>query len=258
MKEYLTMMLYSPQLEIEKHIFISLPQNYFTTTKRYPVLYMHDGQNLFDDNTAFMNRSWRILKMIEQNELPQIIIVGIESDKEYRSNELIPYPFSFSHDKSVYGGDADKYLDFIVHTVKPIIDSKFRTKPTNECTAIAGSSFGGVCSIYALLKYGHVFTRAASISGAFQFSFFTPLVQLLSNINMDYVKAVYLDTGTKESNNDEENNFYIKRNDELANLFQHKVKSNRFLYKTIPNGKHHESDWEKRFPNIVKFLFQED
>ena len=168
MNEYTTIILYSPQLEMDKHIYVYLPKSYHQSNKQYPVLYMHDGQNLFDDKLAFQNRGWRIMELYnEYANMPEVIIVGIESDGRSRTDQLIPYPFQFPKNIRFFGGKADLYLDFITETVKPLIDERYRTFQNRKNTAIMGSRFGGVNTIYAALKYKTFFGRFACVSGAF-------------------------------------------------------------------------------------------
>lgn len=107
---------------------------------------MHDGQNLFDDKTAFAGE-WRVDETLDSLKA-EVIIVGIESSNEKRMDELTPY-----QNEKYGGGKADAYLDFIVTTLKPYIDTNYRTKTGKMNTAIAGSSLGGLVSYYAILKY---------------------------------------------------------------------------------------------------------
>lgn len=256
MNEYRTVVFESTELNMTKRVYVYLPKEYQQSDVRYPTLYMHDGQNLFDDRTAFMNRGWRIMDLYQTYpDLPKLIIIGIESDGKTRSNHLIPYPFTYKK-RTNMGGQADLYLDFVVNTVKPYIDQTFRTKPEAEYTGIMGSSFGGVNAIYAALAYPEVFSRIGCLSGAFQFDFFAPLLDRLANSDLSNIKRLYMDTGTKESDDVKQNKRYMERNDRLAQALQPRLDDSVFSYQIIKDGRHHESDWEKRFPAIVQFLFE--
>ncbi|QMS85680.1 alpha/beta hydrolase [Candidatus Xianfuyuplasma coldseepsis] len=257
MKEYRTIRMYSEQLSMEKRLYVYLPRSYESSEKFYPVLYMHDGQNLFDDRIAYQRRGWRIMELYEEYpDIPEVIIVGIESDIT-RNNQLIPYPFQLPNSKKVLGGQADLYLDFIVQTVKPYIDQRFRTYKNRKNTAIMGSSFGGVNSLYASCKYTDTFARIASLSGAFHFDFFEPLKQDVLDADFSSMKKIYMDCGTNETDNVAENKRYIERNQELVTMIQKKTDTSQFQFQMIEGGIHHETDWEKRFPDIMRFLFND-
>ena len=191
MKEYRVLNMYSPELKKEKRIYVYLPKSYTTTDKFYPVLYMHDGQNLFDDKTAFMNRSGRIIDAYKTHpELPELIIVGIESDED-RANELVPFEFT-GHDGKLQGGNADNYLTFIAKTVKPYIDRHFRSFKSPKNTGIMGSSFGGVNATYAALAFGEYFTRFGCVSNAYFYGgFFQQLKDLAKQASFERVKKFY-------------------------------------------------------------------
>ena len=128
MKEYRVLKMYSERLQREVRVYVMLPKSYYKSDRFYPVLYMHDGQNLFDEATAYGNVSWGILESYDEYpDLPEVIIVGIENGGEERSNELVPFEFNFAdlgypEYGEDFGGKTDLYLDFIVKKVKPHID----------------------------------------------------------------------------------------------------------------------------------------
>jgi predicted alpha/beta superfamily hydrolase len=257
MKEYTTIIMPSPELGMDKRIYIMVPKKYNESTKHYPVLYMHDGQNLFDDRLAFQHTSWHILDLYETDDtLPDIIIVGIESDGMTRNNHLIPFPFAFKPGAKVVGGEANHYLEFITRTVKPYIDQTYRTKRDARHTAIIGSSFGGVNSVYAMAIKNDVFSRFASISGAFHYDFKDPLFNLVRETDLSQVERFYMDNGTNETTDPNHNEKYMKSNAELADILRDKFDDKRFVYTIIEDGRHHETDWEARFPDILRYLFE--
>jgi len=159
-KQVSTFTVEAPQLKTTRKIWLYLPKNYSTSTKKYPVLYMHDAQNLFDAKTSFAGE-WNIDEKLDSLNA-QVIVVGIENGGEHRLPELTPYK-----NAKYGGGQATKYLDFIVNTLKPEIDKKYRTKSNAKNTMIMGSSLGGLTSFYALLKYPTVFGKAGVFSPAF-------------------------------------------------------------------------------------------
>ena len=150
-----------PQLGRQRRIWIYLPADYATSNKKYPVIYMHDGQNLFDDYTSGYGE-WGIDEILDK--LPakeESIVVGIDHGGEYRITEYDPYD-------SKYGkGRGDDYVDFLVNNLKPYIDKNYRTKKDVKHTTIAGSSMGGLISMYAILKYPNIFGNAGVFSPAF-------------------------------------------------------------------------------------------
>lgn len=257
MKEYRVVRMFSQELNKEKRVYIYLPKSYHTTDKYYPVLYMHDGQNLFDDKTAYMNRSWRLMdSYIEHPELPEVIIVGVESDED-RSDELVPY--EFTHPNGVKaGGNADLYLQFITVTLKPYIDRMYRTFKSPKNTGIMGSSFGGVNSTYAALAYGDYFTRFGCISNAYHYGgFFKQLKTLAEQASLHTVKKFYMDVGTKETDNSAINELYVDKNKEMYEILKTKMDDSQIRFTVIEDAIHHETEWENRFPDIIKFMFND-
>ncbi len=254
MKEYSTFKLYSKELKRELRMYVSLPKSYYTTDKYYPVLYMCDGQNLFDDFQAKYGKSWGILEAYETNpDLPELIIVGIESNDD-RSDELVPFKFKFEEDGKVWGGKTDNFLDFIVENLKPVINKRYRTFKSPKNTGIMGSSFGGVCSTYAALKYSEHFTRFGCVSNAY-FPIQNEMVELSKKSDLSKIKKIYLDVGTKESDNVEHVKLYLDSNQEIYDILRPRLDSENIKFEIIEGAIHNESAWEKRFPDIIKFLF---
>ncbi len=254
MKEYSVIRFYSKKLKRELRVYLSLPKSYYKTDKFYPVLYMLDGQNLFDDNQAKYGKSWGILEAYDNNpELPEIIIVGIESN-DNRNNDLLPFKFEDPGEGKVWGGEADIYMDFIVNTLKPCINKKYRTFKSPKNTGIMGSSFGGVFSTYAALKYSDHFTRFGCVSNAY-FPIQKEFVELTKNSDVSKIKKIYMDVGTKESENEKHNKYYLDSNQEIYELLRRKIDPGNIKYEIIKGAIHNESAWEERFPEIIKFLF---
>ena len=141
-----------PQLNRTRRIWIYLPPDYnYNTDKRYSVLYMQDGQNLFDDATSYAGE-WGVDEFMDSLKYGQCIVVGIDNGGDKRMTEYNPY------DNKKFGkGEGKKYIDFLVKTLKPFIDKNYRTLPGIQNTGIAGSSMGGLISLYAILQYPKVF-----------------------------------------------------------------------------------------------------
>jgi predicted alpha/beta superfamily hydrolase len=159
-KQVSTFTMDLPQLKTTRKIWLYLPKDYEISTKKYPVIYMHDAQNLFDAKTSFTGE-WNVDEKLDSLKA-QVIVVGIENGREKRIDELTPYK-----NEKYGGGETDKYLEFIVNTLKPEIDKKYRTKPNVKNTTIMGSSLGGLTSYYAVIKYPEVFGKAGVFSPAF-------------------------------------------------------------------------------------------
>ena len=138
-KQVSTFTIEAPQLKTSRKIWLYLPKNYESSTKKYPVIYMHDAQNLFDAKTSFAGE-WNVDEKLDSLSA-QVIVVGIENGGDKRLEELTPYK-----NEKYGGGNAEKYLEFIVNTLKPEIDKKYRTKTDTKNTTIMGSSLGGLVS----------------------------------------------------------------------------------------------------------------
>lgn len=179
--------LFSTQLHVNRTIRVYLPPSYQKGQRTYPVIYMQDGQNLFDESTAF-GRPWFTDKMVDKLPiLKQSIIIGIDNGEQSRINEYAPFK------KNKGGGQGDAYLDFVVETIKPFIDSNFRTKTSAEHTWIVGASMGGLISYYAGLKFPQVFGKVGVLSPAF---WFNPEVLQL-NLKTDLSQSEFYIVGSK-------------------------------------------------------------
>lgn len=151
---------FMPQLNRYRRIWIYLPEKYKTSKKRYPVLYMHDGQNLFDNATSYSGE-WEVDETLDS--MPNAcIVVGIDNGSLLRMNEYNP------NDTDLYGkGEGNSYLEFLVKTLKPFIDKSFRTLRSRKYTITAGSSMGGLISFYAGILYPRVFGGIGIFSPSF-------------------------------------------------------------------------------------------
>lgn len=255
MNEYRVVFMKSNKLNRMVRLYIMLPKSYDKTIKKYPVLYMHDGQNLFDDKTSGYGDSWGILESYQNDPLlPELIIVGIESIGETRMDELSPYPFTYDDQETLYGGKADLYYQFLLETVKPYIDETYRTFKNPKNTAVMGSSLGGLSSLYAAVKYQDFFTRIGCVSNAF-YVVQEEVEKLVSNANLSSIKKLYLDVGTKETSNSINNEAYVKSNQKVFQILQKKVPVSKLRFEVIDGAIHNEKEWKTRFPEIIKFLF---
>lgn len=158
---------YMPQLDRKRRIWVYVPPDYATSQKTYPVIYMHDGQNVFDAKTSFAGELGvdETLDSLHATGDWGAIVVAVDNAGFLRSDEY--HPFKNVRNPQWGGGHGDAYLDFIVQTLKPHIDTRFRTRTDRLNTGIAGASSGGLIAFYAALKYPAVFGRVLAFSPAF-------------------------------------------------------------------------------------------
>lgn len=155
---------YMPQFDRCRRIWVYLPPDYNENEDRYPVMYMHDGQNVFDATTSFIGE-WEVdetLNRLHDAGDPGIIVVGIDNGGAFRTEEYIPWD-----NPNLGDTRGELYAEFIVNTLKPVIDATYRTLPDRENTAVMGSSFGGVISSYCGLEYQDIFSKVGAFSQSF-------------------------------------------------------------------------------------------
>ena len=233
----------APQLKTTKKIWVYLPKNYNTSTKKYPVIYMHDAQNLFDAATSYVGE-WNVDETLDSINA-QVIVIGIEHGGDKRIEELTPYK-----NAKYGGGKADDYLDFIVTTLKPKVDATYRTKTNPKNTAIMGSSLGGLVSFYAALKYPKVFGKVGCFSPSFWFNR-AALNDLMSQTKSFDTKIYFL-CGDNEGDAD-----VIP---DMKNV-EHWVNTKRCECKKlskeviIKGGQHNEKMWRENFKKAYLWLF---
>ena len=154
---------------LDRNTFVYLPDDWQSSGRRYPVVYMFDGHNLFFDSTATYGTCWGLKEYMDAH--PQAIIVAPECNHEgnARLEEYSPYDFVWQEYDIKGRGKA--YLDWMVQELKPLIDAKYPTLPDRENTAIGGSSMGGLMSLYGVTAHNETFSRAACLSPSVRFSF---------------------------------------------------------------------------------------
>jgi predicted alpha/beta superfamily hydrolase len=241
----------------ERQIRVCLPVGYEKGEDRYPVLYMHDGQNLFRDEDASYGVSWGLADYIQESKKP-LIIVGIDCNHEgfERLNEYGPWenttvgPELLQID-GVFGGSGEAYLEFLLYTLKPLIDEKYRTKPDE--TLMAGSSMGGLISTYAACRYPHIFKRIASLSTAFWFNQ-QEIESFIEESDLSAVERYYMDIGTDEDTSKVDAGHYIRSSETVYEKLKNKGVDARF--EVVEGGKHHETAWRKRMPEIINYLMK--
>jgi len=255
--------VYSPQLNNHRDVVVYLPPTYSRADRRYPVIYMQDGQNLFDNDTSYAGE-WGVdetMEMLAHSEGLEAIIVGIPNMGIHRIDEYGPF-----RDRRLGGGRGDDYLRFLVQTLKPAIDKQFRTLPGRRHTGLMGSSLGGLISLYGFFQFPAVFGFTGVMS---------PSLWFAGEAIYDYIEAapyypgkIYLDAGTRELG-------------ESANSGRlHRATASRRYYASVRRMKgilvrkgyrplrdllhveekwatHSESSWARRLPPALRFLLSE-
>ncbi len=247
----------SAELGNARDILVLLPPSYAGSYRRYPVLYMHDGQNLFDRVTSYAGE-WEVDESFDRlsDEGIEAIVVGIPNAGERRIAEYSPFP-----DPRFGGGEADAYLRFVVGVVKPLVDAAFRTSLAREDTGVMGSSMGGLVSLHAFFRHPEVFGFAGAMS---------PSVGFGRGALFEYLREqrwrpgrIYLDCGTREGSprgrdplslRPEESGYVtaVKRlHQRLAEMGWREGEDLRLVVE--PGGLHDEQAWARRFPGAVRF-----
>jgi len=237
---------YMKSLDRYRRIWIYLPPDYESSGKKYPVMYMQDGQNLFDRSTAFAGE-WGVDEslnsLFEQGqEVP--IVVGIDNGSGKRIDEYCPW------ENSQYGGgEGLQYVNFIKNELKPYIDSNFRTKTAAEHTTIMGSSLGALIAHYAGLIYPETFGNFGLFSPAF---WINPAIfdsALYDNLSKN--QRFYFMAGDKESTRMVEDMERV-----FGLLLAHGMDDKQVFMKVVKNGEHNEFLWKTQFKDAIKWLYK--
>ncbi len=246
----------SPQLHNQRTVLAYLPPSYAVEPeRRYPVLYMHDGQNLFDDVTSFAG-DWRVDETMETlaQEGIEAIVIGIFNKGKDRAHEYSPFV-----DQHYGGGRGDRYLAFMVDTLKPMVDRTLRTRPQREFTGIMGSSLGGLISLYAFFAFSETFGIAGVMS---------PSLWWADQAILDYVERapyapgrLYVDVGTREYADFRidpvmrSRGYYASVRRMYRSLYRKGYRPQRdLLYVEEKWGQHQEAAWARRLPAALRFL----
>jgi len=238
-----------------RQITIYLPPGYDADAQRpYPVLYLHDGQNLFEDHRAFVHgQTWRAAhtaeRLIHLGEIEPLIIVGIDHAGEGRIDELTP-----TKDLRLKrGGQAKAYGRMIVEELKPLVDREFRTRPGAADTGLGGSSLGGLVTLYLGLRLPLVFGRLAILSPSLWWDGRNLLGRVRRNRHAARAR-IWLDMGTREGRAYLQN---VKNTRELRDLLVARGWRAGFdlEYAEDAGAGHSEDAWARRFPEVLQFLY---
>lgn len=243
---------YIPQLNRNRRIWLYLPPDYGTSSKKYPVLYMHDGQNLFSNATAPFGE-WEVDEALNNLHAQGdwgCIVVGIDHGGQHRLDEYSPWVHP-----QYGGGQGDEYVDFITSTLKPYIDANYRTMPGRSSTAIAGSSMGGLISMYALAERQDVFSKAGVFSPAFWFSQGQAAAHVAAHPKQGNVRVYFL-AGADEENDGGASNYVVEDIQAVVNAMSAAgFGPDEQSFNVIADGEHSEWFWRREFPAAYQWLF---
>ena len=235
--------------EMTRRAYIYLPDSYEKQpAKRYPVMYMFDGHNVFFDSDATYGKSWGMNKYMMESK-KELIIVAVECNHEgnYRIQEYSP----ITYENATFGkvkGKGNVYMNWMVNTLKPYIDQNYRTLPDRKNTIICGSSMGGLMALYGATVYNHVFQRAACLSPSLWIS---PgkVLEMVARAHIRHDTCIYMDYGSKEM-------FNHAANAEALISTSHLLLTKRvnLALRVVPDGDHSEASWERQIPIFMECL----
>ena len=217
---------------------------------RFPVLYLHDGQNLFDPATSFIpGIYWRVGEtsdsVIAQSAIEPPVIVGIYNTGNRRLREYTP-----SRDKKLGGGGASRYEKMLLKEIKPFVEAEYRVLGGAANTGIGGSSLGGLLTLYLGLRNPLVFGKLAVLSPSIWWNQ-RWIVQFAAKARLKALPKIWLDCGTKEGARELED---VRRMRDTLVQRGWQIGSN-LHYEEIPGGQHNEAAWAERVGPFLQFLF---
>ena len=236
--------VHSPQLGNTRDIHVYLPPSYRESGRHYPVIYMHDGQNLFDATTSFAGE-WHVDETFERLSAEGIeaIVVAIPNLGAQRTHEYSPFA-----DPHRGGGRGEAYVEYVVRTVKPLVDARFRTRHEPTHTGIMGSSLGGLISLYAFFRHQDVFGFAGVMSPALWFAD-RAIFNYVAHVNA-WTGKIYIDIGTAEGR------FQVRNVRLMVRLLRRSASRPRLnvLFVQEKGAGHNEAAWSGRFERAVRYL----
>ena len=239
-----------PELSGQKQrwAYIYLPDDWKKSGKRYPVMYMFDGHNVFYDSDATYGKSWGMGEYMDSTK-KQMIIVAVECNHEghKRLEEYCPVDVTFPDAGSIQG-KGKVYMDWLVGTLKKYIDTHYPTLPDRDNTAICGSSMGGLMALYGACEYNHVFKKAACLSPSFWVSK-DKVLQIVTHAEMETDSCIYIDYGSVELPS------HSLNSEALISVARSLLtKHVNVALRIIPGGTHSERSWEKQIPKFMEYL----
>lgn len=244
----------APKGDELRKAYLYLPDSYeYDRQKRYPVLYMFDGHNVFFDSDATYGKCWGLKEYMDFTET-DLIIAAVECNHSADNDRLREYsPFDFKDPAfGSFEGMGDATMEWFINVFKKDIDERFRTLPDRRNTFIAGSSMGGLMSLYALLAYNDTFGRAAALSPSIWLTR-KDIPSFVKQAEVDPDTVLYMDYGSEEMANHKG----------MEKLFRqtcgHLMDKNIFLTsRIVPMGTHCEACWEKQLPFVIHTLMYDE
>ena len=235
--------------DAQRRVYLYLPESYKKDPqKRYPVMYMFDGHNVFFDEDATYGKSWGMNTYMQESD-KELIIVAVECNHD--GNGRIAEYSPFNYENSEIGkikGKASIYMNWLIKELKPYIDAKYRTLPDRLNTIICGSSMGGLMALYGATVYNHVFQRGACLSPSLWVS---PgkVLEVVARAHIRRDTCIYMDYGSEEM-------FNHAANAEALISTSHLLLTKRvnLALRIVPGGTHSEASWEKQIPVFMDCL----
>lgn len=229
--------------------YVYLPESYaLQTHRRYPVMYMFDGHNVFFDSDATYGKSWGLADYLKRTK-KDLIVVAVECN--HAGNGRLEEYSPLSYENTTLGeirGRGKIYMDWLVNELKPAVDAKLRTLPDRNNTLICGSSMGGLMALYAAVEYNHIFQRAACLSSSLWVAP-AKIFRRISQANISYDTCIYLDYGSEEIYNHAANAEALIS---ICHLLL--TKHVNLTFRIVPGGTHCEACWEKQIPIFMDCL----
>ena len=235
--------------DAERLVYLYLPDSYEREPdKRYPVMYMFDGHNVFFDSDATYGKSWVMYDYMNRSQ-KQLIIVAVECNHQgnCRLQEYSPVNFENATLGKIKGRGRT-YMNWLVNTLKPSIDAEYRTLPDRKNTILCGSSMGGLMALYGGTVFNHVFQRAACLSPSL---WVAPgkVLEMVARAHIRHDTCIYMDYGSLEM-------FNHAANAEALISTSHLLLTKRvnLALRVVPDGTHSEASWEKQIPIFMDCL----
>jgi predicted alpha/beta superfamily hydrolase len=242
---------HSEILPDDRHVMVYVPPQYLEEpARRFPVLYLHDGQNLFDGRTSYLvDRTWQAHttadRLVIGGEIEPVILVGIANTGLRRMAEYTP-----TRDPRLGGGEGSLYGRMLIEELKPAIDSLYRTLPEAKHTGLGGSSLGGLISLFLGLTHPEVFGRLAVMSPSVWWDH-RSIFHVVNQPRTRPGPRIWLDIGTAEGGR------HVRDTDLLqqALVRQGWRPGIDLAYTKVEGGTHDETAWAERFDDVLRFLF---
>ncbi|MDE7182735.1 MAG: alpha/beta hydrolase [Clostridia bacterium] len=232
----------------KRKAYVYLPYGYGKGNKRYPVIYMFDGHNLFSDKEATFGKCWGLSDYLDKTKT-ELIVAAVECNHEgnNRLSEYSPVDFHFKNGEKIVG-KGKKYMDWLVKVFKPYIDENYLTLPERQNTAIGGSSMGGLMTLYALSKYNKYFSKGAALSPSL-WACGGGVPEFIQNAKFSKDTQIYTDYGSREFVNHSEQKKAFSLT--CSHLIERGV---AVTARVVLGGTHSEASWEKQIPIFMNAL----